>query len=262
VDGDLTSLNSFRAELEAIRSLLYWLRLLIKVYSFTRPSDWHVVIWIDNSSALKYSKLDDFFKPNQHIGNESDIINDIFAVKTELQISLRGKHVKSHQTIDRNVRAPLEVQLNEGCDSHADDFLKKSPPKWRSAPTATIPATAKATLIIKNAVITNNYLQRLTDAWSATKMRKYLQDGQGWTDDTFHSVDWDNFETAITKTFKKSKTDFSRYVKFMIDMANTGAQKEKFTSKSSTAPTASNKCPCCKTAIETTLHLYNCKPNK
>ena len=89
VDGDLNSLNSFRAELEAIRSLLYWMHLLIKVYSITHPSDWHVVIWIDNSSALKYSKLDEFFKPNQHIGNESDIINDIFAVKKGLQISLR-----------------------------------------------------------------------------------------------------------------------------------------------------------------------------
>ena len=88
------------------------MRLLIKVYSITRPSDWHVVIWIDNSSALKYSKLDDFFKPNQYIGNESNIINDIFAVKTKLQISLRGKHVKSHQTLERNLRAPLEVQLN------------------------------------------------------------------------------------------------------------------------------------------------------
>ena len=89
-------------------------------------------------------------------------------------------------------------------------------------------------------------------------MRKYLQDGQGWTDGTFHSIDWDNFETAITKTFKSSKTDFSRYIKFVIDMANTGAQKEKITSKSSTAPTISKKCPCCKTAIETTLHLYSC----
>ena len=121
MDGDLTSLNFFHAELEAIRILLYWLRLLIKVYSLTRPSDWHVVIWIDNSSALKYSKPDDFFKPNQHIGNESDITNDIFAVKTEMQISLRGKHVKSHQKIDRNIIAPLEVQLNKGCDGHADD---------------------------------------------------------------------------------------------------------------------------------------------
>ena len=58
-------------------------------------------------------------------------------------------------------------------------------------------------------------------------MRKYLQDGQGWTDDTFQSIDWDNFETAITEIFKSSKTDFSCYIKFMIDMANTGTQKEK-----------------------------------
>ena len=89
-------------------------------------------------------------------------------------------------------------------------------------------------------------------------MRKYLQDGQGWTDIIFHSIDWDNFETAITKSFTSSKTDFSRYSKFMIDMANTGAQKETFRSKSSTVPTVSNNCPCCKTAIETTLHLYSC----
>jgi hypothetical protein len=109
VGRDLRSLNSFCAELEAIHSLIYWLRLLLKVFSITHPSDWHVVIWIDNSSALKYSKLDDFFKPNQHIGNESDIINDIFAIKTELQTSLRGKHVKSHQTPERNVCTPLEV---------------------------------------------------------------------------------------------------------------------------------------------------------
>jgi hypothetical protein len=174
VDGDLQSLNSFRAELEAIRSPLYWLRLLIKVFSFTFPSEWYVVIWIDNSSALKYSKLDDFFKPNQHIGNESNIINDIFAVKNKLQISLRGKHVKGHQTLERNVRAPLEVQLNEGCDGHADDFLKHSPAQWHSVSTASIPATAKATLIIKGAVITNNYLKRLTDAWSTIKMRTYI----------------------------------------------------------------------------------------
>jgi hypothetical protein len=82
VDGDLSSLNSFCARIEAICSLLYWLRLLFKLFPCTRPRDCLVVIWIDNSSALKYSKLDDFFKPNQHIGNESDIINDIFAIKT------------------------------------------------------------------------------------------------------------------------------------------------------------------------------------
>ena len=58
-------------------------------------------------------------------------------------------------------------------------------------------------------------------------MQKYLQDGQGWTDSIVHSIDWDNFETAITKTFKSSKNDFSCYIKFTIDMANTGAQKEK-----------------------------------
>jgi hypothetical protein len=44
----------------------------------------------------------------------------------------------------------------------------------------------------------------------------------------------------------------------MIDMANTGAQKKNVTSKSSTTPIVSNKWPCCKTAIETTLHVFSC----
>jgi hypothetical protein len=66
---------------------------------------------------------------------------------------------------------PIGGALNEGCDGHAEDFPKNSPAKWHSAPTASIPATAKATLTIKGAVITNNYLQRLIDAWSTIKMR-------------------------------------------------------------------------------------------
>ena len=149
-----------------------------------------------------YSKLENFFKPYQYIGNESDIINDIFAIKTELQISIRGKHVKIHQTHARNVHNPSEVQLNEGCDSHVEDFLKNSPAKWHSAPTTYIPATAKDTLTTKDAVITSNYLQRLIDEWSTLKMRKFLQDGQGWTDETFQSIDWDNLETTITQNLQ------------------------------------------------------------
>ena len=61
---------------------------------------------------------------------------------------------------------------------------------------------AKYTLTIKGTVITNSYIQRLIDAWSTIKMRKFLQDGQGWTDETFHSIDWDNFKTDLTKIFK------------------------------------------------------------
>ena len=39
-------------------------------------------------------------------------------------------------------------------------------------------------------------------------------------------------------------------------------KKEKFTSKSNNTPTVSNKCPCCKTAIETTMHISSCNHNQ
>ena len=55
-------------------------------------------------------------------------------------------------------------------------------------------------------------------------MRKFLQDGQGWTDEKFQHINWDNFDTVITKIFKLLKTNFSQYTKFMIDLANTDEQ--------------------------------------
>ena len=39
-----------------------------------------------------------------------------------------------------------------------------------------------------------------------------LQNEQGWTDEVFYFVDWDNFKISITAVFKASKNDFSQYI--------------------------------------------------
>ena len=55
VDVDLTSINYFRAELEAICSLLFWLRLLIKLYSITRPSSMRFITYFPCTFPLPLS---------------------------------------------------------------------------------------------------------------------------------------------------------------------------------------------------------------
>ena len=72
------------------------------------------------------------------------------------------------------------------------------------------------------------------------------------------TVDWYHLGIALTTIFKTSKTDFSRFVKFMNSMSNTGVQKKRFTDKSKTAVATSDKCPCCKYETENKMHLFRC----
>ena len=45
-------------------------------------------------------------------------------------------------------------------------------------------------------------------------------------------------------------------------MQNTGRQKHRFTKDSTTTPTISKVCPCCKTVEDTPMHLYQCNERK
>ena len=256
-DGDLSTMDSFRAELEAVRSLIYVLRMIIHTHSITLPASWSIEIWIDNTSALRYASMERLFKPGLHIGPESDIISDIIAIRTQLNLTLRGSHVHSHQNLKPGDPVPLEVQLNVGCDKYAGDFRNIADRRWHTRPTATSPPSAPASLTISNRLVTNNYQTRILDAYSSTAVRAYLLSRQpSWTESVMDTVDWYHLGIALTTIFKKSKTDFSRFVKFMNSMSNTGVQKKLFTDKSKTAVTTSDKCPCCKNAAENTMHLF------
>ena len=260
VDGDLSTLDSFRAELEAVRCLIYVIRMIIHTHNITIPEDWSIEIWIDNTSALRYSCMEKLFKPGLHLGPESDIISDIITIRTELNLTLRGNHVHSHQNLKPGDPVPLEVQLNEGCDKHAGLFRKNADRRWRTRPTATSPPSALAALSIDNKLVTNNYRTRLIEAYSSIAVRKYLLQRQPtWTESVMDTVDWYHLGIALTSIFKKSKSDFSRFVKFMNSMSNTGVQKHLFSKKSKTLVTDSDKCPCCKNEAENTMHLFNCK---
>ena len=46
------------------------------------------------------------------------------------------------------------------------------------------------------------------------------------------------------------------FIKFMIDMPDTGKKKHLFTESTDKNPIVSNQCPCCKQDTKTTLHLY------
>ena len=66
--------------------------------------------------------MDKNLKSGLHTGPKSDIISDIIAICKQLNLTLYGNYVHSHQNLKPGDPVPLEVQLNIGCDKHASDF--------------------------------------------------------------------------------------------------------------------------------------------
>ena len=228
----------------------------------TPTEHWKIALWVDNDQALSKTSWIRLAAPKHQLMPESDLIADIITVRDEIQLNIRGQHVHSHQNITENEITPLEVILNEACDKQAKEYLHHAPPEMITRPSAAISPTAIASLSINKQLITNNYHRRLLNAHSSADMTTYLKERNAWNQRTFESVDWEHLEAAILPIKKHSKHKFARIVKFMINMPNTGRQKHKYTRKAESEPTTTAACPCCKTAKETTMHLYQCPDPK
>ena len=258
VDGSPDAMDSYRAELEAIRSLTYYIRFLRR----TIPSfiaDVHLVVWIDNMEALKKGTGDfSALTPKETMVPKFDIIEDIRSICETERIRLRGSHVKSHQEVD-GPEVPLEVRLNEACDEAAKRYVRTAGRYESSRPTATRTPTATATLVLGSRVVTNRYRSRLLYAATAPALTAYILERTGMTPLEFEWVDWEQYGLAMSKVFKGSKQRFSRLVKYAHDLQNTGHQKRLFSAQQKSQPEASDRCPCCNERDETTMHLHQCK---
>ena len=138
--------------------------MIIHIHNITIPDSWSIEIWINNTSALQYASIDKLFKPVLHTGPESDIIYDIIAIRTQLNINLRGSYVHSYQDLKPSDPTPLEVQLNEGCERYAGDFRSIIDTLWHTLHPAIPPPYVPDSLTIANKIITNTYRSRLSDA--------------------------------------------------------------------------------------------------
>ena len=81
VDGDLETLDSYRAELDAIGCLLYYLRFLTRTRQIQPADQWCIKLWVDNKEALDKTLWQKLAIPKQQLCPESDIVADIIAVR-------------------------------------------------------------------------------------------------------------------------------------------------------------------------------------
>ena len=182
-------------------------------------------------------------------------LSDIIAICTQFNCTLRGNDIHSHQNLKPKYPVPLEVHLNEGCDKYVGDFCITTDTRWHMIPTATPPPSDPSSLNTANTIPTNNYRSHLTDAYSSISVHNYLLEKKpSWTASVTNTKEWYHLGIALTTIFKKSKPDFSCFVKFMNSMSNTGAPKKMFTENQRTMSLHQKKCPFCKSDTETTTH--------
>ena len=116
-----------------------------------------------------YANMEELLKPVQHVGPESDIINNIISIWQQLNLTLRSSRVYSYQAKYVGPKQ-LEVQLKEGCDKCAGEFSLIDNPNWHSQPSVLIPPTVAATPFIKHVIITDNMKLRFEDFWTSIRM--------------------------------------------------------------------------------------------
>lgn len=255
MDGDYEIMDSYRAELEGIRALSYYIRFLRRTQKdFVEPI--RLTIWIDNEQALRNETVEVQGTPfPDKLLNESDIVADIQRVSHDCKIQWNGQHVKSHQE-GASEEMPLEVRLNEECDRLAKQCLRET--RQPSKDSARRSPTDAATLCVGGRMITNNVRSRLQYAAMSIDMEDYLRHRNEWDNATLRNIDWEHFDVSLTRVFKASRTKFSRVIKMNHDIQNTGRQKKLF-SIGRHGPEAIDLCPCCMLHEETTMHLYQCR---
>ena len=94
---------------------------------------------------------------NSNCNSNGDIITEIVAVRDELAVSFRCKHVHIHHPIGENSPAPLEIQLNEDCDEHAKKVMRRASTEWQSLPSAISPPSVADSLTISTPLVTKKY---------------------------------------------------------------------------------------------------------
>ena len=86
MDGDYEIMDSYRAELEGIRALSYYIRFLRRTQKdFVEPI--RLTIWIDNEQTLRNGTVEVQGTPfPDKMLNESDIVADIQRVSHDCKI--------------------------------------------------------------------------------------------------------------------------------------------------------------------------------
>ena len=106
--------------------------------------------------------------------------------------------VKGHQDQNKNVKElSIEVRLNIAADSYASQWQEDHVGSYFPIPHEY--PSSQAMLIIQNQAITNKYRYHLICADTEPRYIEYLQEKNGWSDNTVQAIAWKSLSLGITR---------------------------------------------------------------
>jgi hypothetical protein len=256
VDGPLDIANSTRAELGGLTAPLLLCASLARYWGLTHRCKY---IWSTDSQAA-ISKVTFITRTTNQPRQYPNEVDYVTAIK-ELHKSLKGRQLKCHWVKGhQDASTPYEelsptAKLNVDVDAMASDHY------WSGKglkPTATIPhlAEMRVTISINGVRYPSKIDEQLRYHINGSYLKAYMQHRNRWNEKVWNLIDFDVFGKHFATLSGKKKV---QHMKFVHNLQPLGFQKQQITPHP--LPTEITQCPCCRQAMETQLHMLQCKNN-
>ena len=211
------------------------------------------MIWCDNNSMVKKgtahrTNLTDLF-PNKTLEADFDVIAELWSTVQGMPVNSQPSfsHVKGHQDAKKPYEElSLEAQLNVDADRLADQYLQAHQDKNYN--TAPLLPTTGAQLHLRSGTVNSKIKRELRLARTIGPLREKLCTDNGWSEETFDSIDWEAHRLALNRLNKHHVT----LVKHLNNVTPVGRFVHRYNIK------YPKDCPSCNTPEETRKHLYRC----
>ena len=242
--------TSYRAEGYGLLSACRFLLLLQDHFQLDVPSP---SIVCDNRTMVNRASKPpgnlDCIYPNETLAAEWDILLEIWTTKDMLTDPHRPTftHVKGHQDRKKPYNElSLSAQLNVDADHIANAYIEENPDKDYSH-VPMLPHSG-AQLNLLNGTATSRLKQRLRLARTTSLLQTHLQKKFGWSEATFHDINWESSRVALNRL----KTHRTTLIKHLNDIIPVGKRVHRYDPKYPAG------CPSCHEPIENADHLHLC----
>jgi hypothetical protein len=260
--GHPGTISSLRAEHYGAMAILL-LTLAIE-WKYSIGGYGFLLLHIDNTEVVNRIKygVDDRMAADKHSKTDFDVWKESHMLTQLLQTSVCAKWVRGHQDkyLQENQGGigpmPMEPHFNILMDRKAELCRKES-----AITLSTLPMTSdEASLVINNCLVTTNIDEHVRMLMTATPLKTYIMDKNGWTHLTFNLVDWNAVGRFMSHL---SAAKRAKVAKLQHNWQNMGRQKGFFL-RSQGEDDEAKEVECCPLGCgqyEDSLHYLLCTKN-
>jgi hypothetical protein len=255
IDGPLDISNSTRSELGGLTAPLLLVASLAKFWGLNHKCRYK---WLTDSKAA-ISRVTFItttrFTPRRY----PDDVDYVTAIR-EIHQSLGGRKlrtawIKGHQDEDKEYdELSPEAKLNVDADNLASDYY------WSGSGTRPSPQTPhlheyRVTIAVNGTIYPTRIDEQVRYHINGSYLKEFLKRKHGWSESTWNKIDF----SAFGRHFKSlSLARRIQHMKFVHDLQPLGVHQKKI---HRFHDNDTFNCPCCRSQLETQLHMMQCPSN-